>query len=91
MPQTKHNVTLDDLYDILQEIKRRLITVEASIKPEPVFQQVQQPENTEFHRILEQTHGAWAAHPWTNHIADIRAMHEEWDEHEPDYTAQPVL
>jgi hypothetical protein len=33
MPQTKHNVTLDDLYVILQEINRRLITVETSVKP----------------------------------------------------------
>jgi predicted RecB family endonuclease len=31
MPQTKHNVTLDDLYVMLQEMNRRLITVEASV------------------------------------------------------------
>lgn len=73
MPQTKHNVTLDDLYDILHEINHRLITLEASVKP----------EQTEFHRILERTHGAWAAHPWTDHLSDIRAMREEWDDHAP--------
>jgi hypothetical protein len=37
----------------------------------------------EFRRVVRETHGAWSAHPWTNHLADVRAMREEWDEHDP--------
>jgi hypothetical protein len=53
MPQIKHNVTLDDLYIILQEMNQRLIAVETSARPsvpEPV-------EGTGFHRNSERTPG----------------------------------
>jgi hypothetical protein len=37
----------------------------------------------EFRRVMQETHGAWSDRPWTNHVADVRAMREEWDEHDP--------
>jgi uncharacterized protein YraI len=40
-------------------------------------------DGEEFRRVVRQTHGAWSAHPWTNHLADIRAMREEWSDHDP--------
>jgi hypothetical protein len=83
MPQTKHNVTLDDLYAILQEMNRRLITVEMSVKP-PVSESVERnkgecsAEWQETLAVLKRTRGAWAANPWENAMEDVRAMREEW-------------
>jgi hypothetical protein len=83
MPQTKHNVSLDDLYAMLQDINRRLITVEASAKPS-VPKSVESSKGgasaewQETLAVLKRTQGAWAANPWENAVEDIRAMREEW-------------
>jgi hypothetical protein len=92
MPQTKHNVTLDDLYDILQEMNRRLITVEMSVKPHeaapahrlasaPAAEKSKGGSSAEWEEtlaVLKRAQGAWAANPWENAMEDIRAMREEW-------------
>jgi hypothetical protein len=65
---------------MLQEMNRRLITLEAFVKPE---EHTEDTLSSDFHRVLERTHGAWSAHPWTNHLTDVRAMREEWNDHDP--------
>jgi hypothetical protein len=37
----------------------------------------------EFQRVMRETHGAWSANPWTDHLADVRAMRDDWDDHDP--------
>jgi hypothetical protein len=33
-----------------------------------------------FREALRRAYGAWKDNPWTNHIEDINAMRDEWEE-----------
>jgi hypothetical protein len=85
MPQTKHNVTLDDLYVILQEMNRRLITVETSVKP--VVRQAQRlpipAPATQFPAppvegpVAERSRGEYSAE-WKETLAVLKRAQGAW-------------
>ena len=33
-----------------------------------------------FREALRRSHGAWKDNPWTNHLEDINAMRDEWEQ-----------
>jgi hypothetical protein len=81
--QTSQNVTLEDIWAVLmridneiQELRERVTGVEAA----SVEKAEKAIDREAFRLVLQRTHGAWKDNPWTNHLEDVRAMREEWDD-----------
>ena len=39
-----------------------------------------QLNNEAFRQALRRAHGAWKDNPWTNHLDDVTAMRDEWEQ-----------
>ena len=49
------------------------------IQPKDIPQEAKgQLNNEDFRQALCRAHGAWKDNPWTNHLADINAIRDEW-------------
>ena len=48
-----------------------------------------QISNEAFRQALCHAYGAWKDRPWTNHLEDVNAMRDEWDQRDP-WKANPA-
>ena len=39
-----------------------------------------QMNNEAFRQVLRNAYGAWKDNPWTNHLEDVNAMRDEWEQ-----------
>ena len=77
-----HRLTIDVPNEVPAGEAQITIQFPVQGKPYPVVPPDEKGKmsSAAFREVLRRTQGAWKDNPWTNHIEDINAMRDEWEE-----------
>ena len=77
-----HRLTIDVPNEVPAGEAQIIIQFPVQGKPYPVVPPGEKGKMSSpaFREALRRSYGAWKDNPWTNHIEDINAMRDEWEE-----------